>query len=621
MASIKLFKRVFTGTGNILGEFPSTALENVEKTFTRDDIADEMRENQNGPGGESPKTPPPPGQDVKDIDPPTGGEDGLDQNDVDKPNSPFIGNSGNNDNNDGQPDKNWDRKGDDLDTEYQQDPDNKPPEQPGGGGSSGGSSIPGEEQEQGPGGQSEQDGQDGQDGEPGQGEQEGQDGQNGQSEQDRQGGQPGQDGQGGGQPGQEGQQDQNGNSNNNGQGGNSGDDGQEGQPGNSGNSGQEGQEGQPGHGGQSNQPGEPGEPGEPGQPGQDGEQNNNRNDVNNPPFRWDDEEPMNPSSGQGDNGEGRVSGRSIMEEALKRLNDGKSAIQKAKDNFEDEMHGEGETARENRERRENPTDRRARDEEYNKAKNAVTDAIKKAQANKDSSDSPKEYDDGVFSENDMLGNVGTGNITSLYKPVVKKKWQKLFTDLLERALGYSIQFNPNLINKRIEDAPPGRESERSEIKNIMILLDCSGSMGSQAFIKVINHLDAMMKSYDLSSANFVVTGFGSYDIKKVISMTKKCKGKKLKTTVMSGYSAGGGTDLAPALKYAVTKHKNMDAYLIFTDGAISDPRDCANDMICKKFFKTNKDRIIWVLTTKHSLDTVKSIDSYSIRKKQYVVFQ
>ena len=197
MASIKLFKRVFTGTGNILGEFPSTALENVEKTFTRDDIADEMRESQNGPGGEPPKTPPPPGQDVKDIDPPTGGEDDLDQNDVDKPNSPFIGNNGNNDNNDGQPDKNWDRKGDDLDTEYQQDPDNKPPEQPGGGGSSGGSSIPGEEREQGPGGQSEQDGQDGQDGEPGQGEQEGEGNQGGQSEQDRQGGQPGQDGQGG----------------------------------------------------------------------------------------------------------------------------------------------------------------------------------------------------------------------------------------------------------------------------------------------------------------------------------------------------------------------------------------------------------------------------------------
>ena len=609
MASIKLFKRVFKGTGNILGEFPSTALENVEKTFTRDDIADEMRENQNGPGGEPPKTPPPPGQDVKDIDPPAGGEDDLDQNDINKPNSPFIGNNGNNDDNDGQPDKNWDRKGDDIDTEYQQDPDNKPPEQPGGGGSSGGSSIPGEEQEYGPGGQSEQDGQEGEPGEPGQGEQEGQ---------GNQGGQPGQDGQGGGQLGQEGPQDQNGNSNNNGQGGNSGDEGQEGQPGNSGNSGQEGQDGQPN---QPGQPGEPGEPGEPGQPGQDGEQNNNNNgnDVNNPPFRWDDEEPTNPSSpGQGDNGEGRVSGRSIMEEALRRLNDGKSAIQKAKDNFEDEMHGEGETARENRERRENPTDRRARDEEYNKAKNAVTDAIKKAQANKDSS---KESDDGVFSENDMLGNVGTGNITSLYKPVVKKKWQKLFTDLLEKALGYSIQFNPNLINKRIEDAPPGRESERSEIKNIMILLDCSGSMGSQAFIKVINHLDAMMKSYDLSSANFVVTGFGSYDINEVISMTKKCKGKKLKTTVMSGYSAGGGTDLAPALKYAVTKHKNMDAYLIFTDGGISDPSTCASDMICKKFFKTNKDRIIWVLTTKKRLDIVKSIDSYSIRKKQYVVFQ
>ena len=593
MASIKLFKRIFNGTGKILGEFPSTALETVEKTFTRDDIADEGRSNQNGSEGEPPKTPPPPGQDIKDIDPPTKDRGLDDQNDDNRQNNPFGGNSNDNEE-DGQPDKNWDRKGNDLDTEYMRDPDQKPSE-PQGGGGLGGDSVPGEE-ESGPDGDAEQDGEEGQDG------QSGQEGQSGENSQDGQSGQEGQDGQSS-QDGQSGQSGDSGDSNDSGQ------DGQSGQFGDSGDSSDSGQEGQSGQSGDYDDSGDS---------GQDGDQDSNSDSSGNgnKPFVWNDEEPSNkPGSGgdSSDDGEG-VSGKSIMEEALNRIRDGKSAIQKAKDSFEDEVHGEGEIAKESRKDSQNNSSKG----EYNKTKNAVTDAIKKAQA-----ENPKsifDNDDG-FSENDLLGDVGTGSITTLYKPVVKKKWQKLFSSLLEKALGFTIQFNPNLINKRIEDAPPGRESERKEIKNIMILLDCSGSMGSQAFIKVINHLDAMMKSYDLSSAQFVISGFGGHEMKSVISKTRKCRGKKLKATIMSGYEAGGSTYLAPALQYAVTKHKDMDAYLIFTDGGISDTDTCSRDPICTKFFKRNKDRIIWVLTTKNYMDYVRRIDDYSIRKKQYVVFQ
>lgn len=406
----------------------------------------------------------------------------------------------------------------------------------------------------------------------------------------------------------------------------------------------------PEQGDKPSEPGEPGEPSEDGEngnkPGEDGENGNkpgdkpgdepgdepgegpgnggdykdpkdgpesNRNPYDNTnkdgPQDWDNASPSNE----------HISGKSIMEEALKRMKEGKSAVEKDKDSSEEELNGDGETANKNR----NSSNNRNKEYEYRRTKDAVGEAVKNAQA--DSAGKPDSMfdDENSFDENSLLGDVGVSSLTSLWKPTVKRDWKVLLDRLLDKALGISITHDPNLINKRIEDAPPGRESETREIKKILVLLDCSGSMGSDAFIKVINQIDAMMSAKrDLKRAEFRIVGFGDNNMEYVEAREAKCKGRNFKTTIMGGFKAGGSTHILPAIQRCVKHYKNFDVILIFTDGDIYDADKCSKNPESLRFFKRNKGRVIWVLTDKACLNReVKTIDPYSVKNKQYVIFK
>ena len=308
-----------------------------------------------------------------------------------------------------------------------------------------------------------------------------------------------------------------------------------------------------------------------------------------------------------------------MEEALKRMREGKSAVERDKDAVEQEINGDGDTANKSRD----VSNSKKGEEEYRKVKDTVGNAVKEAQADREGKPDSIFNTDDSFDENSLLGEMGTSSLTSLFKPEVKKDWKVLLERLLDKALGFSIQLNPNLINKRIEDAPPGRESETREIKKVLVIIDCSGSMGSDAFIKVINQIDAMMSAKrDLGKAMFQIVGFGDPYMEYVLAREARCKGKKFKSTIMSGFKAGGSTNILPAIQRCVTKYRNFDAILIFTDGEIHDADRCARSQESVRFFKKNRDRVIWVLTDSRCLKKeISTIDPYSVKRKQYVVFR
>lgn len=222
---------------------------------------------------------------------------------------------------------------------------------------------------------------------------------------------------------------------------------------------------------------------------------------------------------------------------------------------------------------------------------------------------------------DNYKDFGAGTMTTLFKGnSMVADWKAKLEKLFRKALGQRITMNPNMINKRIEDAPPGREDIETQMVKVAVLIDCSGSMGSGAFKKVIMQMDAMIKAdKQMRNVLFYIIPFEAWSAAECVKRMVKCKGTKLKAELMK-FKAEGGTDIVPGVHAMMKKVKNPDSIIILSDCVVTASRT-VSDPTYQKWLKKYRDRIIWVLTSKRDISYMSAIDSYAKKQDRYVVFK
>lgn len=222
---------------------------------------------------------------------------------------------------------------------------------------------------------------------------------------------------------------------------------------------------------------------------------------------------------------------------------------------------------------------------------------------------------------DNYKDFGAGTMTTLFKGnSMVADWKAKLEKLFRKALGRRITMNPNMINKRIEDAPPGREDIETQMVKVAVLIDCSGSMGSGAFKKVIMQMDAMIKAdKQMRNVLFYIIPFEAWSAAECVKRMVKCKGTKLKAELMK-FKAEGGTDIVPGVHAMMKKVKNPDSIIILSDCVVT-ASSTVSDPTYQKWLKKYRDRIIWVLTSKRDISYMSAIDSFAKKQDRYVVFK
>lgn len=588
MGRMILKERVFSPTGRTLGSFSAVDLEPFDLQYTESD-APSPEEGQQGSGGRK-RVPDPVDNDP--LKPITSPDSSNNKSGVD----PFKQN--NQGDGEGSPPDKWDIEGNDIDDEEQMGQLPEPPAESLGGGGQGDGEAPDSDEDWGGGGSEDNTPQRGQNGGNQGGQQgnpQGGDGDGGSE------GEPGEDGgdqggQGGsssGGEGSNGQGDQDGGGQDSDQGGQDGNQGQNGnQPG--------------GQGGQGSQ-GEQGSPGGPAPGGysesEDG-YGENRETIS--------------KMLEDDMAEDEDEDSSDMANALKRMDSERSEVAKAKEAVDQEI------AKEEKEKKRQPMSK----EEAQAAKDIVSDAVKRSKEEKlrrtqqgikgnRSGDDAGGYED---VEDAILSALGAGAMTSLFNPAMKSDWRAQLDKVFDQATGMEIITNPNLINKKIENAPPGREDDLPAIDKILVLLDCSGSMGYDAFKQVVAHVDTMLKVRKMNNTTFHIICWGDGSVKAVCDTHMKVKGKAFKKTMMGLHAKSWGTAIGPAFKAASQLVKQPDAILVFTDMGIGDSYS-NTDPIVSKYMKKNKKKIIYILTHDASMGQLKAFDPYAYNKKQWIKFK
>lgn len=222
---------------------------------------------------------------------------------------------------------------------------------------------------------------------------------------------------------------------------------------------------------------------------------------------------------------------------------------------------------------------------------------------------------------DNYKDFGAGTMTTLFKGnSMVADWKAKLEKLFRKALGQRITMNPNMINKRIEDAPPGREDIETQMIKVAVLIDCSGSMGSGAFKKVIMQMDAMIKAdKQMRNVLFYIIPFEAWSAAECVKRMVKCKGTKLKAELMK-FKAEGGTDIVPGVHAMMKKVKNPDSIIVLSDCGVNTVHT-TSDSTYQKWLKKYRDRIIWVLTSKRDISYMSAIDPYAKKQDRYVVFK
>lgn len=307
--------------------------------------------------------------------------------------------------------------------------------------------------------------------------------------------------------------------------------------------------------------------------------------------------------------------KSELEKAIEKANNSRSTAEKQKE--DDDKKFEEET----RQTRQNKSQSEIREEEK-QTSGMIRDAIGEAKKELAERKQKGEIKDDEDSEMDTLFRTGASKITNVGNGKMAQDWRSKLERILSMASGVKITMNPNLINKRIENAPPGREDIVPEISNMAILVDMSGSMGAQQFKQVILHIDTILKAKKLGHVKFHILGWGSSSWQNVAATYTKCKGKDLKRTMISKFSdASGGTCLVPGIQVAAKLLKKPDAIMIFTDAGLADTDQVASDPICQRFMKKHKKRLIWVLTHNADMGKFKRADPYAYSHDMYVKFK
>ena len=308
-----------------------------------------------------------------------------------------------------------------------------------------------------------------------------------------------------------------------------------------------------------------------------------------------------------------------------------SDIEKALDKIDSEELESSKQRRTNEEEREDkeiesrndPNDSQVDPAQVRAAKDMLGKAIKDArdQTEKNTKDRDRRVD---IDETDILGSMGAGSLTSSFVPKMLNDWKAKLEKIIDQALGFDIVTNPNLVNKKLEDAPPGREDEIPEIKSIAVLLDCSGSMGADKFVQVIKHLDTMFMVRKMDKTVFHIIDWGTDYVQSVAKTYVKVKGRVFKKEIMTHKDHGWGTSIIPALVVSSQKIHKPDAILILTDAEIFDGNKMGRTpegKIAADYVKKYRKKIIWVLTADGKVNKVKEFDPTAKQMDRIIRFK
>ena len=202
----------------------------------------------------------------------------------------------------------------------------------------------------------------------------------------------------------------------------------------------------------------------------------------------------------------------------------------------------------------------------------------------------------------MFGEEGYSKITGKRVNVESKSaWRKALSKAVSQTLGIKEEWDSNAVNARIE-GELGREVEKPNLKSILIMIDCSGSMGPGTFKKVLQEVIILEKLFkDKPTVHVVFWGSTSYHKKYKLD-------KNLFKRVMSDASNLGGTNYIAALPFAQSKVKNPDLVIDCTDFKYTLDEDTI-----KSRKKWNK-KTVWVAAPHSRYEVLKKLDPAYARR-------
>lgn len=360
-----------------------------------------------------------------------------------------------------------------------------------------------------------------------------------------------------------------------------------------------------------------------------GDANNNNNNLNNNNGNGNNNNNNGKQGIYGDNPKSNTSNSNGLGKLISGLNGHKTDIERALEKEEREDN------RKSLERQKNETPM-TKDAEKNLLKKTLRGVAKgsndSTNGNKGvSEDTPDKKGAGTGNGgtlgSELLGNLGAGSLVSAFKnSSLENDWRKRLNRLLDKALGTDIIYNPNLINKRVKDAPPGREDFIPKFKTMAILMDCSSSMGYEAFKRVIDYLSAMFKAKNLSNVDFWISLFGDVNLlEQALDLTKKVKGKNVTTYLREHSASAGGTNIYWNLLALTRKCRRPELLIILTDGEIYDAKNVARNPTLESYIKRNRKKIIWIFPRLSDMTSSRSyinkIDPHCIADKRYITFK
>jgi predicted metal-dependent peptidase len=205
-------------------------------------------------------------------------------------------------------------------------------------------------------------------------------------------------------------------------------------------------------------------------------------------------------------------------------------------------------------------------------------------------------------EKKIMKGIGLDRVTDIPE-VSKGQWNKALNRILSNALSIKSTYNPNRPSRRIPDAF-GSSTIEKDIKDIVLALDCSGSMGAPQFKESIRHIQTFLNSLRGVNPKFhLILWGGSPDALEYVRIPHK--DDVAKTMMSKGGQRNWGTDPQYMFQYIMDNIWNKpDAVIIFTDGQFwSEPT-----REIESYIRRNQDRLVWVLTSNGTIRNAKKFD-------------
>lgn len=214
-------------------------------------------------------------------------------------------------------------------------------------------------------------------------------------------------------------------------------------------------------------------------------------------------------------------------------------------------------------------------------------------------------------EADLMKSIGMDKIAQIPQ-VAQGQWQSQLKRLLSNTLGVKYSYDPNRPSRRVPDAF-GAPKREKDVRNIVIAMDYSRSMGGPKFKESVKHLQTFLTNLKSQPKfNLIFWGGKVKEIKKngdmdgmevIETFNPDDITKILMSKGMGDYSM---TTPLYAFHYMVECiWDDPDIIIFFTDGMFngSGP-DKNSDM----YIRRNYERIVWVLTKNARLNDVKGYD-------------